>query len=101
MHDDICSLGHEKCTALVIVPFQKSDTVYIRSVNKNVLDNDPVQLQSSLEAGCLFLLNFGNLNRCLSGLMILENGFHNFDFETYTEKYITLQVCDILGYNYG
>ncbi|KAH7553910.1 hypothetical protein JRO89_XS12G0075100 [Xanthoceras sorbifolium] len=29
MHDDICSLGHEKCTALVIVPFQKSDTVYI------------------------------------------------------------------------
>ncbi|KAL5742443.1 hypothetical protein ACOSP7_029175 [Xanthoceras sorbifolium] len=31
MHDDICSLGHEKCTALVIVPFQKSDTVYIRA----------------------------------------------------------------------
>lgn len=41
MHDDICLMAFEKCTALVILPFKRADSPQIRTVTKNVIKLAP------------------------------------------------------------
>ncbi|XP_047337181.1 cation/H(+) antiporter 15-like [Impatiens glandulifera] len=41
MHDDICSLALEKGIMLLIIPFQRSDSIALRDMKKNVLDKAP------------------------------------------------------------
>ncbi|KAK2647455.1 hypothetical protein Ddye_014944 [Dipteronia dyeriana] len=53
MHDDIISLAHNKCTTLVIIPFEKFDSPYVRTVNKNVLEHVPCSVAIFLSRGIL------------------------------------------------
>lgn len=51
MHDDICSMAFEKCTALVIIPFQKTDSSFPRKMMKHVLEMAPCSVGILFDRG--------------------------------------------------
>ncbi|KAL5740294.1 hypothetical protein ACOSQ2_029474 [Xanthoceras sorbifolium] len=53
MHEDIISLAHDKFITLVIIPIEKTDSPYIRTVNKNVLEHVPCSVAIFLCRGIL------------------------------------------------
>ncbi|KAK3227414.1 hypothetical protein Dsin_007276 [Dipteronia sinensis] len=74
MHDDICQLAHEKFCTLVILPFHKPDSLYMRAVNKNVLDHAPCSVAIFFGRGLLMSPNFWRSQSVISVCVIFIGG---------------------------
>ncbi|KAK1561852.1 hypothetical protein Q3G72_001873 [Acer saccharum] len=74
MHDDICQLAHEKFGTLVILPIHKPDSLSIRAVNKNVLDNAPCSVAIFFGRGLLTSHHFWRSQSVISVCVIFIGG---------------------------
>lgn len=74
MHDYVCKLANDKCTALIIIPFQKSDMPDVRAVNKRILAHSPCSVAIFVARGLLTETRYSLLSCTVNVCIVFLGG---------------------------